>query len=53
MMAKTYTHMLDRMKKDLIAIKIGTNNQNISLKSKSLIKDSEVDKQRKAKEQKL
>ena len=42
--------MIDRMKKDLIALQIGTGEQFDSLKSKALIKDVEVEKQRKSKE---
>ncbi len=45
--------MLERMKKDFIAAKISSNENNISLKNKSEILDIEAQKQRKVKEEKL
>ena len=50
---KIYHHMLDRMKKDLIAMKIRTNELKTSLKNKSTIVSSEDEKFRKSKEQRL
>lgn len=50
---RTYEQMIDRMKKDLIALKIHNNELQTSLKSKNLIKGDEEDKQRKAKEDRL
>jgi hypothetical protein len=43
---RIFTHVLDRMNKDLIALKIKTNELMGSLKSKNLILETEVEKQR-------
>lgn len=49
----SYLHMLDRMKKDFIASKIASSENDISLKSKSGILDTEQSRHRKIKEEKL
>ena len=46
-------HMLDRMRKDIIALQIQSNELQISFKSKNGIFTDEVEKSRKSKEQKL
>lgn len=45
--------MLDRMKKDLISLQLTSNDLTESLKSKRIIIGDELNKQRKAKENKL
>lgn len=50
---KTYEHMLGRMQKDFVALQLGKGSLEESLRQKHLIVESEVDKQRKSKEQKL
>lgn len=45
--------MLDRMKKDLIALQLTSNDLMESLKSKKIIINEELNKQRKSKENKL
>lgn len=53
-MAKhTFSHILDRMKKDHIATKIKSNEFETSLRSKSQILGTEQQKQRKTKEERL
>lgn len=53
-MAKmTYSHILDRMKKDHISTKIQSSEMETSLRSKSQILDLEQNKQRKTKEERL
>ena len=53
MYQEQYKYMLDRMKKDLIALSLISNDLVESLRSKrSIIKD-ELNKQRKSKENKL
>lgn len=49
----SYLHMLDRMKKDLIATKISSGEMEGSLKNKSQILDLENQKHRKTKEERL
>jgi hypothetical protein len=46
-------HMLDRMKKDLISLQLHSNDLTESLKSKRIIITDELNKHRKAKENKL
>lgn len=48
-----YQHMLDRMKKDLISLQLESNDLTESLKSKRIIITDEMNKHRKAKENKL
>ena len=48
-----YTHMLDRMKKDLISLQLFSNDLMESLKSKRQIMNDELNKNRKSKENKL
>ena len=48
-----YKHMLDRMKKDLIALQLISNDLVESLRSKRQIMKDELNKQRKSKENKL
>lgn len=50
---KIYYHMLDRMKKDLIAMKINTNDLKTSLKHKNSIVENEDEKSRKSNENRL
>lgn len=50
---RSFHHMLDRMKKDLIAIKIDSNDKMESLKDKKLIVKDEFEKSQKAREQHL
>jgi len=45
--------MLDRMKKDLISLQLTSNDLTESLKSKKIIINDELNKQRKSKENKL
>ena len=45
--------MLDRMKKDLISLQLTSNDLIESLKSKKIIYEDELNKQRKSKENKL
>ncbi|CAI2364458.1 unnamed protein product [Moneuplotes crassus] len=51
--SKIYYHMLSRMKKDLIAMKIKTNELEISMQHKDSIYDKEYAKSKKSQEQKL
>lgn len=50
---QSYLHMLDRMKKDFIASRISSSEHETSLKSKNNILESEMQRQRKIKEEKL
>ena len=50
---KIYNHMLGRMKKDLIAMKIKTNELETSIQHKSSIYDKEYSKSKKSQEQRL
>jgi hypothetical protein len=45
--------MLERMKRDLVALQIKTSEMNESYKSKESIMTDEVEKSRKAKEQRM
>jgi len=49
----SYLHMLDRMKKDFIASKIASSENELSLKNKVNVLNSEESKQRKIKEERL
>jgi hypothetical protein len=49
----TYSHVLDRMKRDFISTKIQSNEMETSLKSKSQILNLEQQKQRLTKEERL
>ena len=49
----SYAHMLERMKKDFIASKINSSENESSLKNKSNILDTEQQRHRKIKEEKL
>ena len=49
----SYHHMLTRMKKDFIAAKIASSENDKALKNKSSILDLEQQKQRKIKEERL
>ena len=49
----SYLYMLERMKKDFISAKISSSENSISLKTKAYILDTEQQKQRKIKEEKL
>jgi ATP-dependent Zn protease len=53
MYQEQYKHMLDRMKKDLIALQLISNDLIESLRSKRQIMKDELNKQRKSKENKL
>lgn len=53
MFQRTYYHMLDRMKKDLIALKIEAKDMFESAKQKDSIAFEETEKSRKAKEQRM
>lgn len=53
MYQEQYKHMLDRMKKDLIALQLVSNDLVESLRSKRQIMKDELNKQRKSKENKL
>lgn len=53
MYQEQYKHMLDRMKKDLIALQLISNDLIESLRSKRSIMKDELNKQRKSKENKL
>lgn len=53
MYQRSYTHMIDRMKKDLIAIKIQANEMQDSFKQKEGIMNEESEKSRKTKEQRM
>ena len=50
MFQRTYIHMLDRMKKDLISLSLTINDLNESLRSKRGIYNEESTKQMKARE---
>ena len=50
---QSYIHMLDRMKKDFIASKIASSENELSLKNKMSILETEQQRQRKIKEEKL
>jgi hypothetical protein len=53
MAKRTYEHMLGRMKKDLISLKINRNEIENRMKNAFLIQEDEAEKQRKSKEAKL
>ena len=53
MTQRTYTHMVARMKADLIAAKIKQNEMQDSYKSKQQIFEEEAEKHRQAKQQRL
>lgn len=53
MFQRTYYHMLDRMKKDLIALQIEAKELQESSKQKESIMVEETEKSRKAKEQRM
>lgn len=53
MYQRSYYHMLDRMKKDLISNKINSNDLHESYKQKVQIKEEELEKSRKSKEQRM
>ena len=53
MYQEQYRYMLDRMKKDLIALQLISNDLVESLRSKRQIMKDELNKQRKSKENKL
>ena len=53
MYQRSYAHMIDRMKKDLIAIKITANEMGESYKQKEGIMNEESEKSRKTKEQRM
>ena len=50
---RSYRHMLDRMKKDLVALQIRSNELFDSKKQKEEIADEETEKSRKSKEQRM
>ncbi len=50
---RSYQHMIDRMKRDLIAVKIEASELADSQKQKEGIKSEEGEKARKIKEQKM
>lgn len=50
MFQRQYEHMIERMKKDLIALNIRTGEMHDSYKSKEQIMGEETEKSRKAKE---
>jgi len=50
MFQRSYAHMIDRMKKDLVAIKISANEMSESFKQKEGIMNEESEKSRKTKE---
>lgn len=50
MFQRSYGHMIERMKKDLIAIKIQANEMHDSFKQKEGIMTEESEKSRKTKE---
>jgi hypothetical protein len=49
----SYLHMLDRMKKDFIASKIASGENEVSLKNKSNILETQQQRHRKIQEEKL
>ena len=53
LVAHSYKHMLHRMKKDFIAAKINSSENDAALKNKASILDIEQQKQRKIKEERL
>ena len=53
MSRRTYTHMMERMKKDFIACKLKTTDMETSLRNKQQVLDIEEGKSRSTKEQKL
>jgi hypothetical protein len=53
MFQRSYQHMIERMKKDLIAIKIKASEINESCKQKESIMNEESEKSRKTKEQRM
>ena len=53
MYQRTYYHMTERMKKDLIAMQIKANDMHESFKQKDEIMMDETEKSRKAKEQRM
>ena len=53
MFQRQYEHMIERMKKDLIALTIKSSEMHDSYKSKEAIMSEETEKSRKAKEQRM
>ena len=53
MFQRTYAHMQERMKRDLIALQIQANELHDSAKQKEAIMYEEAEKSRKSKEQRL
>ena len=53
MYQRSYKHMLERMKKDLVALQIRSNELGDSKKQKEEIADEETEKSRKSKEQRM
>jgi hypothetical protein len=53
MFQRSYYHMIDRIKKDIIALNISSYDLRDSNKQKEIIMQEEADKSRKAKEQRL
>ena len=53
MFQRSYYHMIDRMKKDLVSLSIKSNEMQDSYKQKEQIATEETDKSRKAKEQRM
>ena len=53
MFQRTYHHMIDRIKKDIIALNISAYDLRDSNKQKEVIMQEEAEKSRKAKEQRL
>lgn len=53
MFQRSYYHMLDRMKKDIVSLTIKSSEMQDSYKSKEGIMSDETEKSRKAKEQRL
>ncbi len=53
MFQRQYSHMIERMKKDLIALSINSNDMQDSYKQKEQIMSEETEKSRKAKEQRM
>ena len=53
MFQRTYNHMIERMKRDLIALQIKANEMHDSHKQKEVIMYEESEKSRKSKEHRL
>ena len=53
MFQRQYAYMLERMRKDIIAYQIKTNEQHESHKHKAIIMNDETDKSRKSKEHRM